>query len=460
MSFSTADTIVAIATPPGRGGMGVVRLSGPDARAIAAGLIARAHPLEPRHATFTLVRSAASVAQDVGPADAIDHVVVTYFPAPHSYTGDDVVELSAHGSPVVLRAIIAASMARGARLAEPGEFTLRAFLNGRIDLPQAEAIADLIDAVTPLQARAAFDQLQGTLTTAIAGIDAALFDLIARLEASVDFPDEGYHFIDPGALVRAIDDLRERTTRLLADGGRGRLVREGFQVAIVGKPNVGKSSVFNALAGAARAIVTDIPGTTRDLVTEAIDLHGLRATLVDTAGLRSTTDIVEAEGVARSRQAHEVADLTLVILDRSRPLDESDQDVILQTIDNNRLIVANKADMVSAWRDAEPGGAVSVSATTGAGLDELRRRIAAALDVDLLADRPAITNVRHIALVQQAHDALARARAAALCEGGALSEEFVLADLQDARTALEQVSGQRTTDDMLAHIFSRFCIGK
>ncbi len=460
MSFSTSDTIVAIATPPGRGGMGVVRLSGSDARAIAAGLIARAQPLEPRHATFTLVRSATGVARDVGPADAIDHVVVTYFPAPHSYTGDDVVELSAHGSPVVLRAIVGASMARGARLAEPGEFTLRAFLNGRIDLPQAEAIGDLIDAVTPLQARAAFDQLQGTLTTAIAGIDAALFDLIARLEASVDFPDEGYHFIDPGTLVRAIDDLRERTTRLLADGGRGRLVREGFQVAIVGKPNVGKSSVFNALAGGARAIVTDIPGTTRDLVTEAIDLHGLRATLVDTAGLRSTTDIVEAEGVARSKQAHQVADLTLVILDRSRPLDGCDQDVISQTVDNNRLIVANKADMVSAWRDGEPGGAVSVSATTGAGLDELRRRIATALDVDLLADRPAITNVRHIALVQQAHDALARARAAALADGGALSEEFVLADLQDARMALEQVNGQRTTDDMLAHIFSRFCVGK
>ena len=499
MNFSTTDTIVAIATPPGRGGIGVVRLSGSDARAIAGSLIAHARPLEPRHATFTLVRSAryrsnslrqgyggppklhakaedlrhnsGGVAEDSGPAqeggvaqalssaDAIDHAVVTYFPAPHSYTGEDVVELSAHGSPVVLRAIVAASVAGGARLAEPGEFTLRAFLNGRIDLPQAEAVADLIDAATPLQARAAFDQLQGTLTTAIAGIDAALFDLIARLEASVDFPDEGYHFIDPVALARAIDDLRERTTTLLADGGRGRIVREGLQVAIVGKPNVGKSSVFNALAGASRAIVTDIPGTTRDLVTEVIDLDGLRATIVDTAGLRSTTDIVEAEGVARSKQAHEVADLTLVILDRSQPLDAGDRDVISQTIDRNRLIVANKADLMSAWCD-EPDGALSVSATTGAGLDELRRRIAAALDVDLLADRPAITNVRHIALVQRAHEALTRARTAALPDGGALPEEFVLADLQDARVALEQVSGHRTTDDMLAHIFSRFCIGK
>ena len=456
MAFSTTDTIVAIATPPGRGGIGVVRLSGPEARAIASALIAHARPLEPRHATFTLVVEP----DNLHVSDAIDHVVATYFPAPHSYTGEDVVELSAHGSPVVLRTIVAAGVAGGARLAEPGEFTLRAFLNGRIDLPQAEAVADLIDAVTPLQARAAFDQLQGTLTTAIAGIDAALFDLIARLEASVDFPDEGYHFIDPGALAKAIDDLRERTTKLLADSGLGRLVREGLQIAIVGKPNVGKSSVFNALAGASRAIVTDIPGTTRDLVTETIDLDGLRATLVDTAGLRPTTDIVEALGVARSRQAHAVADLTLLVLDRSQPLDEEDRDVISQTIDNNRLIVANKIDLPPAWRDGELSAAIAVSATTGAGLDNLRRRVAAALDVDLLADRPAITNVRHIALVRRADEALARARTAALANGATLSEEFVLADLQDARTALEEVNGQRTSDDVLAHIFSKFCVGK
>src|SRR4029077_17666621 len=185
---------------------------------------------------------------------------------------------------------------------------------------------------------------QGTLTTAIAGIDAALFDLIARLEASVDFPDEGYHFIEPGALAGAIDDWREQTRRLLAAGARVRLVREGLQIAIVGKPNVGKSSVFNALAGASRAIVTDVPGTTRDLVTEAIDLDGLRATIIDTAGLRSTTDVVEALGVARSKQAHEVADLTLLVLDRSLPLDADDREAISQTLDRNRLIVANKVD--------------------------------------------------------------------------------------------------------------------
>ena len=226
------------------------------------------------------------------------------------------VELSAHGSPVVLRAIVAAAIECGARLAEPGEFTLRAFLNGRIDLMQAEAVADLIDAVTPLQARAAFDQLQGTLTRAIGEIDAALFDLIARLEASVDFPEEGYHFVEAGELAAAIDRLIARLGALLAGARRGRLVREGLQIAIVGKPNVGKSSLFNALAGASRAIVTDVPGTTRDLVTEVVDLDGLRVTLVDTAGLRETGDAVEAEGVDRARQAQSVADLILFVVDR------------------------------------------------------------------------------------------------------------------------------------------------
>lgn len=462
--FSTSDTIVAIATPPGRGGIGVVRLSGPDAHRIAGALIAHERDLAPRHATLTEIRFELAAMPDIAGArrtEPVDQVVATYFPAPHSYTGDDVVELSAHGSPVVLRAIVTEATAHGARLAEPGEFTLRAFLAGRIDLMQAEAVADLIDAVTPLQARAAFDQLQGTLTAAIAEIDAGLFDLIARLEASVDFPDEGYHFIEPAAVAQSIVAVRDRMAALLSDARRGRLVREGVQIAIVGTPNVGKSSLFNALAGADRAIVTDIPGTTRDLVTETIDLDGLRVTLVDTAGLRATSDAIEAEGVRRAEHASHVADLTLLLLDRSRPLEASERESIQQRADYIRLIVVNKIDVAAKWNEVElTPQAVSISATTGAGLSNLRKRIAEALDVDLLAERPELTNVRHIALVQRAYDAMSRALDAAIARGGALSEEFVLADLQQARAALEEVTGRRVADDLLAHIFSRFCIGK
>jgi tRNA modification GTPase len=390
-------------------------------------------------------------------ADAIDQVVATYFPGPSSYTGDDVVELSAHGSPVVLSAILTAAIGAGARLAEPGEFTLRAFVNGRIDLMQAEAVADLIDAVTPLQARAAFDQLQGTLTRTIGAIDTALFDLIARLEASVDFPEEGYHFVDPGALAAAIDTLIERTRSLLVDAQRGRLVREGLQIAIVGKPNVGKSSLFNALVGASRAIVTDRPGTTRDLVTEVVDIDGLRVTLIDTAGLRETSDVIEMEGVDRARQAQTVSDLILIVLNGAEPLAESDLEIISQSIDSTSLIVSSKSDLEPVW--SRPG-VLRASAKTLSGIPDLRRAIVSALDVEPLRDRPEITNVRHIALVQQAHEALVRGRAAAASDDGSLSEEFVLADLQEARGALEAIAGRRADDEVLSHIFSRFCIGK
>jgi len=384
-------------------------------------------------------------------AATLDQAIALYFPAPASYTGDDVVELSAHGSPVVLRALVTAAIEHGARLAEPGEFTLRAFLNGRMDLMQAEAVADLIDAVTPLQARAAFDQLEGTLTRAIAAIDTRLFDLIAQLEASVDFPDEGYHFVDPRAVANSIDELLAQTKTLLAGANRGRLIREGLQVAIVGRPNVGKSSLFNALVGTARAIVTAAPGTTRDLVTEVVDLEGVRVTLVDTAGLREASDPAEIEGVERSRQAVAVSDVILHVIDG---------DDLPEHIENKYLIVKNKSDIEPASAPAREAGVIDVSARTGDGLAELRHRLVTVLDAEPGRDCPDITNVRHIALVQRAQEALARARAAALSETGAMPEEFILADLQDARAALEEITGRRAPDDLLAHIFSRFCIGK
>jgi len=390
--FSITDTVVAIATPPGRGGIGVVRLAGPDAPRLAMALVARDTPFEPRHATFARVVEAANTTSRVASGapgndprgrvrgGVVDQVVVTWFAAPHSYTGDDVIEIGAHGSPVLLHRIVELAVAAGARLAEPGEFTLRAYLNGRIDLVQAEAVADLADAVTPLQARAAMDQLEGTLTTRIAAIDRALFDLSARLEASLDFPDEGFHFITREDTDAAIANLCEDLDVLLRDGRIGRVVREGRMVVIVGRPNAGKSSLFNALVGASRAIVTDVPGTTRDVLTERVDIGGVPVTMVDTAGLRASRDAIEAEGVARAKQAQSIAALTLVLVDGSHALADEDR-VRAREAAGNGVVVVTKSDLSRAWPRAElgPGGdaAIDVSVVTGAGMDALSGAIVA-----------------------------------------------------------------------------------
>jgi tRNA modification GTPase len=446
--FSTDDTIVAIATPPGRGGIGVVRLSGPDAATIACALTGRER-FEPRHATLTTVAAADSA--------AIDQAVVTHFPAPHSYTGDDVVELSAHGSPVVLDAIVRAAAGAGARLANPGEFTFRAYLNGRIDLVQAEAVGELIDAVTPLQARVAFDQLEGTLTARLREMDRALLDLIAPLEASLDFPDEGYHFITPADTARALNGTREALDALLADAARGKMIREGLTVAIVGRPNAGKSSLFNRLAGAARAIVTDVPGTTRDLLTERVDIGGVPLTIVDTAGQRASAgDAIEEEGISRARQAGEAADLVLVVLDRSRPLADDDRALLEETTSRPRLLVASKSDLASAW-DAPAAGAHEVSSLTDQGIALLRAALADAAGAGVPRDRAPMANLRHAALLEKARDAVARAAAAA--EAG-VPEECILADLHEARGRFDEITGARPQEEVLRVIFERFCIGK
>jgi tRNA modification GTPase len=451
--FSTTDTIVAIATPAGRGGLGVVRVSGPDACAVAARIVDRRAPLAPRRATLARVKARGGA--------AVDRVVVTWFPRPGSYTGEDVVEVSAHGSPVLLADTVQAAIAAGARLAEPGEFTLRAFLNGRIDLVQAEAVADLIDAVTPGQARAAFDQLEGTLTNAIAAIDRAVFDLTAQLEASLDFPDEGYHFVEPGEAAREAARLVEQINALLDGAAAGRLIREGCQAVILGRPNAGKSSLFNYLVGSERAIVTPVPGTTRDLVTEVADVGGIPVTFVDTAGLRRAGDAIEAEGVWRARRAQTVADLQVLVLDRSRPLDDEDAAMLAGAGRAPHVVVVNKCDLSAAWGASDlpsNGSRVVVSLKTGEGLDALRPALAGALTGERPGrDTPAVTNVRHTSLLERARTALARAADAARNRA---SEEFVLADLHEARGALEEITGRRTTEDMLAHIFERFCIGK
>jgi len=446
--FSSDDTIVAIATPHGHGGIGVVRLSGPEALPIGVAL--SRHRLEPRHATFATLQIHGA---------PVDQAVFTFFAGPHSYTGQDVVEISAHGSPVLLQAIVKAALDAGARLAEPGEFTLRAYLGGRVDLVQAEAVRDLVNAVTPAQARAAFDQLEGTLTGRIREIDRQLFELTARLEASLDFPDEGYHYIESGEVASAIGTIVADMDALLASASRGRLIREGAHVAITGKPNVGKSSLFNQLAGAGRAIVTDMPGTTRDLVSERVDIGGVPITLVDTAGLRAqTADPIEAEGIARARAARDTAAAVIVVLDRSRPLNQDDK-ALLAEARAPRVVVANKIDLPRGpWDEVAANGAIEVSAKTGEGIDMVRTTLVGALGgAEVLRDVPLVTNIRHGELLERARASLAQARDAA---EQATPEEFVLADLVEARTALEEITGLRTPDDVLRAIFETFCIGK
>jgi len=449
--FSSDDTIVAIATPAGRGGIGVVRLSGPRATEIVATAITRREALLPRHATLTRMRLNQTRSTRAG-----DQAIVTWFPAPHSYTGEHVVEISAHGSPVVLSGILNSLVAAGARLARPGEFTFRAFLNARIDLAQAEAVADLIDAATPLQAQMAFDQLEGTLSSRIERLDGALLDLIARLEASLDFPDEGFHFIEPVEVIGRIGEVLAELNEVLSHEARGRLIREGAMVVIAGRVNAGKSSLFNALIGQERAIVTEVPGTTRDLLTETIDLDGLAITLVDTAGERETQDAVEREGVSRALRARDAADLMLIVIDSGEELTEEDRRLLEQSSSAARLVVASKSDREPKW---EMEGALRLSTVKKAGLDQLRRAMVSSLTgAEGLKDPAAISNLRHVLLLKEARATLTGV-CAAMREHGA-PEEFVLADLHRARASLAEVVGVGSSEETLDYIFNHFCIGK
>jgi tRNA modification GTPase len=452
--FSTDDTIVAVATPAGRAGLGVVRVAGPQALTIA-GVLAPGPPLAARFVTLRRLAAPLHESGTAAPGAAIDQVVLTWFASPASYTGDDVVEISAHGSPVLLERIVRSAMRAGARLAAPGEFTLRAFLNGKLDLVQAEAVADLIDAVTPAQARLAFDQLDGTLSHALAAIGEALFDLRVRLEASLDFPDEGYHFVATGAVARECEAVRGQVSTLLATARRGRLLREGCRVALVGPPNVGKSLLFNALLGAGRAIVTPVAGTTRDLLTERCDIGGLAVTLVDTAGVRDSDEPIEREGIARARQAADTADVRVVVLDRSQSYAGP---APLASVAGATVIVANKCDLPSAWRAGDAADAIAASALTGEGLDAVRQAIVrAAVSTDTLDDTPAIANARHTALLERVEARLGEAADQARSGEG---EEIVLSTLQDAFAALDEIVGRRSSEDVLRQIFARFCIGK
>lgn len=458
LMFSTDDTIVAVATPPGRGGLGVVRLSGILAESIARRLVARTTPFQPRHATLCFVKDPL---QSSTTSHAIDEVVATWFVAPHSYTGEDVVEISGHGSPVLLERVVDLAIRHGARQAEPGEFTLRAYLNNRLDLVQAEAVADLINAVTPAQARVAMDQLDGTLTREIRRVGELLFSVIGKCEASLDFPEEGFHFFDDGELPAALREVAEGLDRLLATATRGRLLRDGCVVVLSGRPNTGKSSLFNALLGRDRAIVTELAGTTRDLLSERVDIHGVPVTLVDTAGIRVSADPIELLGVRRAHEAIDAAEINVVVVDRSIPLTDDDRRVLDVSSGSRRIVVANKADRPAAWAPADETwaqDAVETSTVSESGIDELRARIVGEISSETThRDTPTLSNLRHIGLIEAARLSLNRAIDA--LAGGA-TEELLLVELHEARSHLEEVTGRRTIDDVLRHIFSTFCIGK
>lgn len=433
----------------------MVRLSGPAAMEIALRLTGRRRALAARHATF------AKLVDPEVAGSALDQVILTAYLKPGSYTGEDVVEVSAHGNPWLLSQIVRSATDSGARVAEPGEFTFRVYLNGRMDLVRAEAVADLIAAVTPAQARAASDQLNGTLTKAIAGVEQLLFEVLTRLEASLDFPEEGYHFISQDDAVTALAEARSRLAALVASSRAGRVLREGRTLAIVGRPNAGKSSLFNALVGGERAIVSDEPGTTRDLVSERCDVHGIPLLLVDTAGWRRTRSAVEAEGVRRAEGAARAADLVIVVVDGSVHLSAGDR-ALLDSRTAGRVVAVSKSDQPAAWelsalKDAWPD-AVRVSAATGEGLEALRSRLVALLVGDELAlDDVRVTNVRHAKLLERAQASLAAAEDVAADEG---AEEMVAADVREALGALQEITGKRTPDAVLTEIFSHFCIGK
>ena len=446
------ETIVAIATPPGRGGIGIVRISGDGARHTAAALLRLADGAEwiPRHATL------AELIDEHG--DTVDQVVATWFAAPRSYTAEDVVEISCHGAPVVLRFCVEQACRHGARLAEPGEFTLRAFVHGRIDLPQAEAVRDLIDATTLYQARVAARQVEGSVARLLAPLKTQLLELIALLEAGIDFAEDDISVAPAHEILRRLHPLTAGVDRLIQSFAYGRLVHDGISLAIVGRPNVGKSSLFNRLLEQDRAIVTDIPGTTRDLVSETVALGGVPVRFVDTAGIRAGSDLVESLGIERSLQAMADADLTLVVIDASVPLTPGDNEILTRAaVQGRHLVVANKSDLPA---EAEiPDHAVAVSAFTGAGLDALRQAVLAAIGHAAQAEHEFafITSLRQEQLLSECLGGLQAAR---LAVEESIPHEMLLLDLYGALYPLDAITGKTTADDILNRIFSTFCIGK
>ena len=506
---TVTDTIAAISTPPGRGGIGIVRLSGPQAASIAVQLVRLRHPLEHAHARLADVLDAS----DDDPA-RIDEALVTFFAAPNSYTAEGLVEVAAHGSPVVLELLLRRALALGARLAEPGEFTQRAFLSGRLDLTQAEAVRDLIDAQTLTQARQAASQMGGALSHRVAPAKQSLVELVALLEAGIDFAEDDLDVTPQQEIARRIAELTPPLAALEASFARGRIVHDGLTLAIVGRPNAGKSSLFNRLVERDRAIVTATPGTTRDLVTERISIGGIPIELVDTAGLREgpassldgslngplngSLDEVEQLGIHRSREALADAALVLIVLDATQTLNDEEHRLLAAVVGRPALVAVNKSDLAESARSENLGApgpshlgtgestnlgaavldfktressatgprtsversmppVVSTSALTGEGIAALREKILALATGGAAAEPGMLTNLRqHQAVIT----ALAALADAATANAATIPHEMILLDLYRALWALDSLTGQTTPDDILNLIFSTFCIGK
>ncbi len=448
--MNLADTIVAVATPPGRGGIGIVRISGAKAGSIASTII---------RVKSGLSSWKASLGELIDLDGAIvDEVIVTFFAAPRSYTAEDMAEISCHGSPVVLRHCLERAMSEGARLAEPGEFTLRAFVNGRIDLPQAEAVRDLIDSTTLYQARVAARQTQGAVSKFLAPVKGQLVELIALLEAGIDFAEDDISVAPSAEILRRLDPVIQQTGALARSYIYGNLVRNGFSLAIVGPPNAGKSSLFNRLLERDRAIVTDIPGTTRDLVSESADFSGIPVRLVDTAGIRETGEVIEKLGIERSYQAMADADLTIVVVDGTSVSGKDDESLKASAASQGRsLIVRNKSDLPGFQ---ECDGELSVSALSGEGITGLRRMVLELLIPERAGNLDGgafITSLRQERLLSDACAGLDRAKVAIL---GDLPHELILLDLYCALEPLDAITGRTTANYILNQIFSSFCIGK
>jgi tRNA modification GTPase len=455
------DTITAISTPPGAGGIGIVRISGPLTLEIAKRLFRR------KGGAKTLLSHRFYLGEILQPGDSkvLDEVLLVYMARPKTYTREDVVEIQCHSGILVLQEILQAVLACGARLAEPGEFTKRAFLNGRIDLAQAEAVIDLIQAKTLRSLEIANRQRSGRLSREIQAAQNGILDLLALLEAAIDFPEEDLPEVSRDTVRERIGEVRTALEIILKTYAEGRLYREGLAVVIVGRPNVGKSSLLNALLREERAIVTPIPGTTRDVIEETLNISGVPLRLMDTAGLRPPQDLIEEEGVRRTRERLTQADLIIWVVDGSQPLQTEDADILLQIRGRKSVVAVNKNDLPPAFPLEELRGKIfdvpliSISAISSSGIENLKeaiRRVALGGKNESPSE-VFLSNMRHKQAIEKSRQALNQALAGLSAN---LAPEFLVVDLQEAQAALGEIVGSHTADDILERIFNQFCIGK